>query len=261
MVPTLFPIGGRLVVRAADGSLDADFVAYFSGRPPSFTRAFLRALSSDILPVAMREFVPDIVPLLAPVWPPLCYADSAFYRIGTWEHSLPFTLFKCGRLSAEIGRGLFAVMKTASAEAVEICQSLITVPEENLKRIMPWVAGKLALETVLRSIVGFAVGGESNIAFAAAVIKAIVKAVTPEQVMVLVCNREFVNAPNFACVCVVFRYFHKKMIAEGKTHIADYCKVFQDPQVDMFDNPQRTEIFQELTKPENIARILHEPIE
>jgi hypothetical protein len=255
-IPTLFRIGGRLAVRAADGTLDADFLTFFSGRPPSFTRFFVRALSSIILPLGMRPFVQDIVPLLAPVWPPLCYADSSFYGIKMWPFSLPFSLFQCGRLSGEIGRGLLSDLKAPSHEAVVICETLLTVPEANLKVVMPWVAGSVN-ETLLSTIIETAVAPSSHVVYATAIIRTLVDLCPPERLMVLLCNKDFVNQPNFPCVCVMFRHFQRKVGAQGQTAIADYCLVFQDPELGMFRSQLKTRIFGELSNPENTALLLH----
>jgi hypothetical protein len=200
------------------------------------------------------------VPILEPIWPPLCYADSAIYRVKTWSHALPFSLFQTGKLSEDIGRGLIAHLKAPCHEAVVICESLLNIPEENLKAVMPWIGGKLQKDTIASTAIESAVAPESNVVHAREIIGVLVKRLSPERLMVFICNREFVNQSNFPCVCVMFKYFQKEMIGKGKVEITEYCKVFQDPELGLLDSELKNRIFQGFSDPENISLCLHELI-
>jgi hypothetical protein len=257
LVPTLFPVGGRFVIKSADGTMDDDIHIFFSHKPPSFTRRFIRSLSSLILPITMRRFVADVVPLLTPVFPALAYADTAIYNVKLYPEALPFTLFQIGRFTADIGRGLIPDIKSKSIESVWISEGLMTVADANLRLVMPWVTGDLVKEAVLRTLIDSAVAPDSNIAYARAVIESIVRVVSAEQAMVLFCNREFVNKPNFPCVFVIFKYFKQKMAADGRADIADYCTVFQNPELEMVEGEAKIAAFKDLSDPRNVAAMLH----
>jgi hypothetical protein len=258
LVPTLFPLGGRLTVKAYDGSVDGDVTLFFGGKPPSFTRRFIRSLSSLIFPLTMHQFAADIIPLLTPVFPALVYADTAFYNVRVAPESLPFSLFQFGKLTAEIGSGLLADIKARSVESIWIGEALMTVADAHVRLVVPWATAEMAKETVLRRLMESAVDVDSTIAYAYEVIRAVCEIVAAEQVMVILCTREFVNRPNLGCVFVMLKYFMQKMAAEGKKEIAEYCKIFQDPELGMINGEAKARAFRDLSDPENIAFILRE---
>jgi hypothetical protein len=256
-LPTLFNVGARQTVVAADGSMDRDVRIFFRKRPPSLTRCFIRSLSSSILPAGMRQFAQNVIPLLTPVFPALAYANTAFYGVTSAPRALSFTQFQCGRFNADIGTALMRILSSKSIEAIWVAEGLMTLSDVHLQQVMPWVSLDVAKETLLSTVIRAAVVAESNILFAALVIDTVVALASPERLMTLICNRDFVNEASFPCVFTIFKRFQQHMAVNGKNEIVAYSKVFQDPEQGMFNQPEKAKVFRDFSDPENIAAALH----
>jgi len=132
------------------------------------------------------------------------------------------------------------------------------IPDEDITQVLIGATGEMARDEVLGTILGAAVSAQSNACFALEVVRFVVSVASPDQAMVQICNHEFLNSANFACVFVVFKYFEKAMTRAGHAHVAEYCGVLKDPGTGIIADERRAKAFQDLESPEQIAVILHE---
>jgi hypothetical protein len=157
----------------------------------------------------------------------------------------------------DLGRALRPLLALRSAESLLAAEQLVAVDNAVVGDIVPWATDDVAKDEVLRGLVASAVAVESNVAFASQVMTLVLKWMSPEQAMVQICSRDFINAPNFACAFIMFKCFEKAMIDREISHVVEYCTVFRDPEAALMDDEERKRLFQDLDDPENIAAVLH----
>jgi hypothetical protein len=259
-LPTLFPIGGRKAITAADGSIDSDIAAFFAGAPPSAARAFARGISNGVLPASLltRELWAVVSPLFPPIFPGLAYAGTACLGLRYHWESTALSALRFGVFSEAIGAALAADLGSRSRDALAICVGLLRLPPEFLPQAMTKVTPAMAREEVLRSLIESAVMPEATPFFAFQAIQCALYASTPEELMVIVANKAFLRKPNFACVFVIFRYFVLRVARRNGGPALEFCEMLQKEETDVFSDELRKNAIADLDAPESVAAALQE---
>jgi hypothetical protein len=238
---------------------DADAARFFHGMPPSFSRAFVRGRRCALLPPARvsAEASHAIGGMLRPVFPGLAYVQGAPSGVPAHICATPLSALLYGIYSPAFGPRLLRTLACRSSEALSVCAALLQLPLELLHTALPQVTKEMAREEVMKRLLESATGGEASVAFAARAIDCVLAWATPEQVMVIVGNAEFLTRPGFACVATVFRAFKEKVERDGPPAVAEWCRVLTTDEAGIFADEFKKRVFADLANPVNIADTLH----
>jgi hypothetical protein len=242
-------------------TVDEETCHFLHRNPPSFSRAFVRCLASPLLPPArLSPSVARVVgAALRPVFPGLAYAHGNTSGVRSHVLTTPLSALRYGVYSVSFGKGLLQTLESRSWEALAVCAGLLQLPVELLHTAVPQVTKEMAREEIMKRLLESATGGEASVAFARRAIACVLAWATPEQVMVIVGNAEFLGRPAFDCIVAVFRAFRAKVVKDGPAEVAEWCRVLQGEEAGVFQDEFKKKVFADLEKPENIAASLHGP--
>jgi hypothetical protein len=258
LVPLLFPLPkGWLTITSGDGEIDQDTADFFGTKWPSFTRRFMRLRDCPIVTGKTRDYADSIARVLTPVPAPLCYAGAAFQGVRADPASTPLTLLRYGLYSAGIGQALMTEVRVQSLEAIVASFNIWRLEKEHLALAMPWTTPALAKDAVISALIDSAVAEGASITFSKRVIDSVLFICPLEQVVTILCNKQFLTKPNFPSVIVIFKTFKAALARQGATNLFDFCKILQDPETGIFETEAKKKIFQDLSNPANIALALH----
>jgi hypothetical protein len=239
------------------GRLNKDVTQFFTGKPPSFTRSFYRSLFSQVVPPLKSEFLREIVPVLAPVFPALAYTGLADCRLQVTE-ALPISLLRLGYLKPEIGVQLQNEIKVHSWEAIAIVEELTRLPLAKLKTIMPWVNNQVNPDQLITSLLYSAVSHGSSIQFAKRVMEFLFKTFELSVLLTMICTSEFLENANFPCVFYIFRNFEAVLKKSDFPQFYEFAQTFRDSRRGFFADKFRKDVFATLDSVKTVAAVLHD---
>jgi hypothetical protein len=116
----------------------------------------------------------------------------------------------------------------------------------------------MAREEVLRVFLDSAVAPESTPYFAYRAITCALYSAKPEDLMIIVANREFLVRQNFACVFVIFRHFILQVARKRGGDLLEFCQMLQSEEAAVFPDELRKKAIAAIDDPGSVAIVLHE---
>lgn len=258
-IPGLFDFGGRAGLYNFNDELHKDVSNFFANKPPSYTRRYVRSSLLLFKRRMSREFESILLKeAMTMVHPALLYAGTATFGVRTWKSATSMSLLRYGIFSDKIYQDLLDVLGLHSMEAVDAAFLLTSLPDDYLKIGVPLGNVAMAREQMLRILVNATAAPGSDLWHAVQVINLLLGMLKPDDVLMLICNRIFVNQPHFLCAYFVFRFFERSLTSEDTKDFAEFCQVFHDPESGMFTDPRKTKVFANARSLESIAAALHE---
>jgi hypothetical protein len=227
---------------------------FFEFRPPFFTRAFFRAIVSDIAPPPPADHA--VVGLLTPVHAALAYAGVPTLPI---VGGGPLSLLRLGHFSPELGALLRVDLRSCSAEALEIFETLMRMEEGELKLAVPWIHTCGGRDAVVTAIVASATGVAADVEFAGRAMAVVERCCEVEVLIPIICGAEFLNQPNFPCVVYIFRELRRLLKEQNKKDFVSFMRLFRNLERGIFKSVFRQKVFKRLRNQDAVARALHEP--
>jgi hypothetical protein len=201
-----------------------------------------------------QTVVSTIAPLLTPVHPALFYTGLLHTGVRI-EGALPLSLLRLGGVPGDLREELVA----CGGDAISVFEAIMKLDGNALAAVLPGIENRGGRDTVITEFLYAAVGPKADVQFAKAVFETLAKMFAPEVLLTMICADEFLQQPNFPCICYIFRAFVALLKRSGKSEFLDFVQVFFDPARQCFSSPFRTAAFRELDQPETIAKVLHEP--
>ena len=257
-IPGLFDFGGRAGLYNFNDALHKDVSAFFEYKPPSLTRRYVRSallvfkrrMSQSFESILMKEAFTE-------VHPALLYSQTAHMGVRTWPNASGLSLLRYGIFSEPIYKELTHILTLHSMEAVNAAFLLTSLNDDYLKAAVPLGNVAMAREEILRHIVNAIASEDADLWHAIQIIHLLLMLLKPDDVLMLICNKVFVNQPNFLCAYLVFRFFERSLNSETTKDFAEFCQVFHDPESGMFSDPRKAEVFAKSANAESVALALH----
>jgi hypothetical protein len=237
-----------------DPDRNDNWVDFFSFRPPSFTRAFVRALSSPVMPPVDPAFVEKVTPVLTPVFPAL-----AFQGVKPGARPLRISLLKIGKLAPNLGEALLSKILLPSRESIGIFQAMMRLEPPQWKALFGRPFSPIERDAVVRTFLNSGASAGSNIYHGLRVIECVLALLKPDVVIPLIGSKDFLNQPNFPVVFVMFKRFEGFLRKRGLKEFLTFCDVFHHrPRGEVFDDEFRLEAFKDLSAVDAISAVLHQ---
>ena len=257
-LPANFNIGSRSSFITISGSVYPDVNTFYWGKPPSFGRCYIRSTQTPFSKRLGSEFETVLrTQYFAPIHPALIYTGQAHYNLAVAPNGLASSLLRYGVFSPEIGQELLQTLNKHSHESIENGRALLTLPDAPLSKLMKHCVSDTERSEIVQQFIASLGEEESGLLWTIDCIKFLASAVKLENLLVLICSRDFINKPNFACAFAAFHVF-ERIVKEKAAELADFTTAFHDSESGLFDSPSKTEAFSNPSKPETISAILHE---
>ena len=257
-LPANFNVGSRSSFVTISGSVYPDVHTFYWGKPPSFGRCYIRSTQTPF----SKRLGPELERVLrtqyfAPIHPALIYSGQAHYNFAVAPNALASSLLRYGLFSPDIGQELLQTLNKHSHESIENGRALLTLPDAPLSKLMKHCVSDTERSEIVQQFIASLGEEESGLLWTIDCIKFLASAVKLENLLVLICSRDFINKPNFACAFAAFHIF-ERIVKEKAAELADFTTAFHDPQSGLFDSPSKTEAFSNPSTLETISAILHE---
>ncbi|OHT17034.1 hypothetical protein TRFO_12736 [Tritrichomonas foetus] len=237
--------------------LQDDAILFYSRKPPSLTRAFYRSLLCSFAPPVKQSLIKRVEDKLCEVFPELCYKGFAKNGIKIWKSATPLSKLRFGFIDSAIGASLLNDMKTPCNQALEIYKLLYSLPDDELAVAQPWATKGMIRDELARVFLEAAISEKSSISYVYEAIVVLVDTLGIENLMIHIGNKEFLSKPNF--ILVAFAFYRLYHIAETSNNevVINFLKMFFDPEIDLFEDKEKEEIFRNLNNEETIGKLIY----
>lgn len=217
--------------------LDEEATAFFSLKPPSFSRAFYRSLLCPFAPPISQNIIAEISKILTPVFPHLCY-----YGIPAWKESTLISKFLTHKISKKLLDKATLALEIPTYENLDLYEILMRLSDNEILKL-----NQSSRLEISRKFLISTVKNESSYLYAYRSFKLILSKIPLEQVANIVAIREFVNnSHNNRAMCLIFKMFENECRKADDQNLITLCEAFHDNTANIFKDKSKELIFLEI---------------
>ncbi|OHT13830.1 hypothetical protein TRFO_15963 [Tritrichomonas foetus] len=230
---------------------------YFD-KPPSFTLKIFRTLLCQFARPISQQLLSQFK--LTNVHPALCYESFAKQGIPIWQPRLPQNNFPLSNLKVGIlDTNIISVLENVSNEAITAFSMLFKLEENELLLLKEIGSIELIRSDIIKTLLETIVNNnESNVYFASRAMESIKDSqITIDELFAFICNRDFLQSPNFVCAVFVFIFLERMAKEQDRQDILSFCEVLKGDEAEVFADSKKKKFMKEFSNPDVLFEALH----